>query len=225
MLNSSGGFSTPTAPLSSSSSDRTASFSPSPVIGSSQRPSSNSVFLIDDELFSLSSRSEHRPNSFSEELFSPSDGHSSTPPTSKRLMSNSSSPSLLLQQHSPTAPHSAPLYMSVHTSTPSIPLAKTSVSSSSHIPKATDDQDSLSNDRLSSSAEKKLEASMDTIKHLITSSMQVPPSIGLDQEDESSTISSIFWIDASVFEQGKTMRSFYELFFFLAIPLFFFFLQ
>ena len=128
MLNSSGGFSTPTAPLSSSSSDRTASYSPSPVITPSQRPSNNSVFLIDDELFSLSSRSEHHPNSFSEEPFSPSDGHSSTPPTSKRLMSNSTSPSLPLQQHSPTARHSAPLYISVHTSTPSIPLAKSFVS-------------------------------------------------------------------------------------------------
>ena len=180
MLNSSGGFSTPTAPLSSSSSDRTASFSPSPVISSSQRPFTNSVFLVDDELPSVSSRSEHRARFFGEEPLSPT----SPMTTSKRFMSNSSLSSSSPPQHSPGPLRSAPLYMSVHNSSPSIPRAKTPLSPS-HIPKAVDDHDSFF-------AEKKLDPSMETIKHLITSSMQLPPSSSVEQEDESSSISSVF---------------------------------
>lgn len=76
-LNASGGFTTPTAPLSPSSSERTASLSPSALISSSPRPSNNSVFLADDDDFlSSSSRSGglHRPHSSSSsssQLYSP----------------------------------------------------------------------------------------------------------------------------------------------------------
>jgi hypothetical protein len=100
VLNSSGGFSTPTATHLSTSSDKTPS--------SSHRPSNNSVFLVgDDELLSQSANGLDIPNS-----------------------STSSSSASSPQQYSPVAVRTAPLYISVYTSTPPIPLVKGTVSSS-----------------------------------------------------------------------------------------------
>lgn len=111
MLNSSGGFTTPTAISSSTSSDKTASFSPSLSRSSSQRPSGNSLSLPGDEDLSfVSSRSasycNDRPNSFSDDPLSPVFQAESFLPAT---LANSSS-----QQNLATVSRSAPMYISVH---------------------------------------------------------------------------------------------------------------
>jgi hypothetical protein len=105
----SGGFSTPTTPHLSPKSDKTPS--------SSQRPSNSSVNLADDEELPLQS------------------------PSGLDILQNSSSSSSSAtspQQHSPAAVRTAPLYISVYTSTPPIPLVKGIVASS--VPPTNDDE-------------------------------------------------------------------------------------
>jgi hypothetical protein len=183
MLSSSGGFTTPTAPLSSTSSDRTASFSPSPIMSTSHRPSENSVFLVDDDdLSSLSSHSMYRPDSYSDELFTLSDVRKSIIIPSQRCTSNSSSTSSL--------PHDS-LHVHGSSSTSSRIPSSTSVHSSSNIFKSTEDQNSSTHVH-SLTVEKQVESSMDTLKQLITSSMQIPTEINDDQDDDSSVSYSFF---------------------------------
>ncbi|CAF2522711.1 unnamed protein product [Rotaria sp. Silwood2] len=150
MLNSSGGFSTPISVVSSTSNDKTPSFSSPPITSSSQRPSENNVFpLGDEDLSSPSSRSTSfcfdRPNSLSEDASSPvfQTEHFSPPinNNSQRSMLNSSSSSssaLSLQQYSPAIVRTAPLYISVYSTTPPLPIVKGTVSSSA--PPTNDDE-------------------------------------------------------------------------------------
>ncbi|CAF3757449.1 unnamed protein product [Rotaria socialis] len=139
-LNSSGGFSTPTTTLSSISSDKTPPISSRPVISLFQPPSENSVFLGDEDLSLPSSRSTsfsfERPNSLSEdafssiyqsEIFSPSINTSQRPPLNS---SSSSSSAISAQQYSPAIVLTAPVYISVYSTTPPMPIVKSTVSSS-----------------------------------------------------------------------------------------------
>jgi hypothetical protein len=192
MLNSSGGFSTPTTVHSSASSDKTPSFSPPPrTSSSSQGPSSNSVFLVGDEepgspLTRATSSYHHRPHSLSESPSSPlfqTRPYSSSINTPHRPPSNSSSSSSS-QQHSPAIIRTAPLYISVYSSTPPIPLVKGTVSSST--PPIPPNDDELFFKRRSPSPQsqsilRKNEQLNSTIKHLITTSMQNAPNVNLPQ--------------------------------------------
>ena len=101
MQHCSDGFTTPTAPHLSTSSDKT------PL--SSQRPSNSSISYAGDEELSLQSANDL-----------------DIPPHS----SSSSSSATSTQQHSPATVRTAPLYISVYTSTPPIPLVKGIVASS-----------------------------------------------------------------------------------------------
>jgi hypothetical protein len=200
MLNSSGGFPTPTAGLSSSSSDKTPSFSPLETASSSQQPSNYSVFfLADEELSSRSSQSASysldRPSSSSEDPLSPvfqTEHVSSRMNTSQRVPSNSSlssSSTTSSQQYSPAIVRTAPLYISVYSSTPPIPLVKSTISSS--VPPANDNDDELLFKRRSPSPQppsilKKPEQSNNLMKHIITSSMQHPPNEKLQQQQPTS---------------------------------------
>jgi len=196
MLNSSGGFSTPTAARSSSSSDRTPSFSPPPPTSLFQRPSHSGIFLVgDEELSSTSSRSASygidRPSSLSEDPSSPSfqlDPFSPPVNAPQRLLSNSSSSSSL-QQQSTAILRAAPLYISVYSSTPPIPLTE-GTDSSSVFP--TSDDESFFTRRSPSlqppSILRKIEQSNNTIKHIITTSMQHPPNANSQQQLPSSVI-------------------------------------
>jgi hypothetical protein len=104
----SGGFATPTAPHLSPTGDKT----PLP----SHRHSNGSAYFAGDEELSLQS-----PNDLD------------IPHNSSSSSSNAASP----QQHSPVAVRTAPLYISVYTSSPPIPLVKGIVASSA--PPTTDD--------------------------------------------------------------------------------------
>lgn len=135
-LNSSGGFST--SAMSSLSHDK---------ITPSQRPSNGSVFLPNDEdLSSRSSRSasyscDQNPSSFEDPL-SPvfqTEHFPFSKPTMQNLISNSSSSSSSSQQYSPAIVRTAPLHISIHSSTPPVPHLKQSVSSFSPPTNNTDD--------------------------------------------------------------------------------------
>ncbi|CAF4846585.1 unnamed protein product [Rotaria sp. Silwood1] len=152
MLNSSGGFATPIATLSSTSSDKTPSFSSPPITSPIQLPSENNVFSLgDEELSSSSSRSTSfcydRPNSLSEDASSPvfQTEHFSPPiNNSQRSILNSSSSSssaVSSQQYSPAIVRTAPLYISIYSTTPPLPLVKSTVSSSA--PPTNDDDESF----------------------------------------------------------------------------------
>jgi hypothetical protein len=177
VLNSSGGFTTPTAHSSSASSDKTPSYSPTPVTSSSsKRPSNNSIFFLgDEESSSLSPRSASyfidTPNSLSEDGLSPlfQQEYSSPPQINspKRLPSNSSSSSSS-QQHSPAIVRTAPLYISVYSTTPPTPLVKGRSPSPSIL--------------------KKPEQPKNIIKHVRTSSMQHPPNLNLQPQSPSSIV-------------------------------------
>lgn len=186
MLNSSGGFITPTPGLSSASSDKTPSYSPETSTSSSsfQRPSNNNVFFVGDEdLSSRSSRSASysldRPTSSSEDPLSPvfQNDHLPSPRNNshRRLPFNSSSSSSS-EQHSPAIVRTAPLYISVYSTTPPIPLVKgTTVSSSA--PPNNDNNDESCFTRRSPSPQppsilKKTEPGNNSLKHVIISSMQ-----------------------------------------------------
>ncbi|CAF2087571.1 unnamed protein product [Rotaria magnacalcarata] len=139
-LNSSGGFSTPTIALSATSNDKTPPISSRPATSLFQPPSENSFFLGDEDLYLPSSRSTsfsfERPNSLSEDAFSPiyqSENFSPAINTSQRppLNSSSSSSSVIsTQQYSPAIVRTAPLYISVYSTTPPMPIVKGTVSSS-----------------------------------------------------------------------------------------------
>ncbi|UJR26562.1 hypothetical protein I4U23_007883 [Adineta vaga] len=181
MLNSSGGFSTPTAVISSASSDKTSSFSPSFSRSSSQRPSENSLFLVGDEELSLSSSRStsycfDRPNSFSEDPLSPIFQPEPFSPSS-----NSSSS----QQNSSAIGHTAPLYISVHASTLPIPMTKSTFLSSSS---PSNDDDSLFSRRSPSSSYRKSEQLNSPIKHLITSNMPQFLTSNMQQSSASSGV-------------------------------------
>ena len=133
MLNSSGGFSISTSSVSSPISDKTPSSS-----RSSQRPSDTSVFFVGDEdtssrSFRSASYSNDRPTSSSDDPLSPVFQNEQFPPTN-----NSSS----LQQHSPAIIRTAPLYISMYSSSPPIPIVKNTVSSSA--PPTNDNNDNQS---------------------------------------------------------------------------------
>ncbi len=199
-LNSSGGFSTPTPGLSSTSSDKTPSFSPQTTTASSpsQRPSHNSVFfLADEDLSSRSSRSASysldRPNSSSDDPLSPvfqTEHLPSSINTSQRLPSNSSLSSSS-QQYSPAIVHTAPLHISVYSSTPPIPVVKGTVSSSA--PPTNDNGNEPFFTRRSPSPQppsilKKTEQLNNPMRqqHIITSSMQHPSNENLQQQQATS---------------------------------------
>ncbi len=196
MLNSSGGFSIPTAAFSSASSDKTPSLSPQPTT-SYQRPSKNSVFFLgDDDLSSRSSRSAScsldRPNSSSDDPLSPvfqTEHLSPSIKTPHRLPSNSSSSSSSLHQHSPAIVRTAPLYISVYSSTPPIPVVKGTVSSSA--PPTNNNEDEPLFTRRSPSPQppsilKKSEQSNNPIRQILTSSMQQSPNENLQQQQTTS---------------------------------------
>ncbi|CAF0955670.1 unnamed protein product [Rotaria magnacalcarata] len=139
-LNSSGGFSTPTIALSATSNDKTPPISSRPATPLFQPSSENSFFLGDEDLYLPSSRSTsfsfERPNSLSEDAFSPiyqSENFSPAINTSQRppLNSSSSSSSVIsTQQYSPAIVRTAPVYISVYSTTPPMPIVKGTVSSS-----------------------------------------------------------------------------------------------
>lgn len=118
MLNSSGGFVTPTATSSTGSSEKTPSVSPpAKSSSSSEHPSSNSIFLLaDDDQTSRSEYSSFDKRNFSfDDPFSPGFSHEHFP------LPSSSSPSIV---------RTAPLYISTYSTSPTIPLVKTAHSSS-----------------------------------------------------------------------------------------------
>jgi hypothetical protein len=183
MLNSSGGFSTPTIALSPTSSTKTASFSSPPTISkSSQRPSNNSVFLPGEEDFSSrSSRSASysfdRPCSSFEDQLSPVFHTENNPPSKNSSSSSLSATSS--QQHSPAIVRTAPLYISVYSSTPPVPHVKGTVSSSAPPPTNNNDdehhQSTFTQHTTSSQPPlilKKSDQSNNSVKHIITSPIQ-----------------------------------------------------
>lgn len=140
MLNSSGGFTTPTGNSSSASGEKTPSFSPPLRSSSSERPSSNSVFLLaDDDQTSRSECSSSDKRNFSfDDPFSPGFSQEHFPLPSPPSRSSSSS---IQQQHSPATVRTAPLYISVYSTSPSVPLVKSTHSSSTATVTTTNDDD------------------------------------------------------------------------------------
>ncbi|CAF0764190.1 unnamed protein product [Adineta ricciae] len=178
MLNSSGGFSTPTAALSSTSSDKTPSFSPSLSRSSSQLPSENSIFLLGDEELSLSSSRSasycyDRPNSFSEDPLSPV----SRPELFLPTPSYSGS-----QENSPAVTHTPPMYISVHPSSSPIPVTKSTLPVSKS---PQNDDDSLFSRRSPASSYKTSEQLSHSSKHILTSSMHQLPNSNARQGQHS----------------------------------------
>ena len=137
MLNSSGGFSTPNISSSSMSEGKTTISFSSPIMisSSSQRHSNSSIFLLGDEEPSLSSSqltnlSFDRTNPVSEDL-------SSLVSDSKHIFSSSVNIPQQSTIHSPSSQRystgivrTAPLYISVYSTTSPIPIVKSTVSSS-----------------------------------------------------------------------------------------------
>ncbi|CAF0821417.1 unnamed protein product [Rotaria sordida] len=114
ILNTSGGFNTPIASHLSTFNDKTSL--------SSQQPSNSNALLTGDEVFS------------SQTINSPDIQPNSSSPSSSSSSSSTSS----LKQYSPAVVRTAPLYISVYTSTPPIPLVKGIVASS--VPSTNDDE-------------------------------------------------------------------------------------
>ncbi|CAF1104298.1 unnamed protein product [Rotaria sordida] len=195
MLNSSGGFPTPITTLSSISSDKTPSLTSPPIISSLQPPSDNNVFLPGDEEFSsTSSRSTSfcfdRPNSLSEdasspisqmEHFSPSMNNSQRPIL---YSSSSSSSALSSQQYSPAIVRTAPLYISIYSTTPPIPVVKGTISSSA--PPTNNDESFFTHRSPSpqqTSILRKSEPLNNTNKHITTS-----PNVNIQQQSPTSSV-------------------------------------
>ncbi|CAF1233926.1 unnamed protein product [Adineta steineri] len=180
MLNSSGGFSTPTPALSSTSSNKTPSFSPSLSRLSSQRQSNNSIFLLGDDEYSLpssrsASYSQDRPNSLSEDPLSPVfEMNRSSPPINVPQRQSSS------QYNSPAVVHTAPLPITTYSP---IPFVNHSISSTNG-----DDDESYFVHRSPPSLNKKFEQSNNTIKFLPVSPMQQHSSNLNLQQQSTSTI-------------------------------------
>lgn len=189
ILESSGGFKTTNTALASiSSSDKTPSLS-----STSQRPSNNSVFIIgDDESGSASSRSTSfcydRPGSFSEDPLSPVfQGEQPSPSINNyqrpiSISSSSSSSMTSAQQYSPAVVRTAPLYISVYTSTPPMPIVKDTVSSSAP---PTNDEETVFNRRSPSpqisTVLRKNEQMNNTIKSMSPSSIPNSPNANSPQ--------------------------------------------
>jgi hypothetical protein len=190
MLNSSGGFSTPTVALSSTSSDKTASLSSPPNIStSSQRPSNNSVFLLGDE--DLSSRSS-RSASYSFDRAHSSFEDPLSPVFQTENCSSSSSSATSSQQQSPAIVRTAPLYISVYSSPAPIPRVKSTVSSSAPPTNNDDEHHQSTFIRRSPSPQsrsiiKKPEQSNTSTKHFIKSLIQHSPSTTSSRHHHSST--------------------------------------
>lgn len=204
MLNSSGGFATPTAALSSTSSDITPSYSPPPTISLTKQPSNNHIFILgDDELSSPSSRSASyrvdRPNSSSEDPLSPV---SSTDPFSPEINASQQelSNSLSSQQHSSGIVHTAPMYISAYSSTPSISRIKDTNSS----PPINDDE-SFFTRRSPPSIVRKIEQSNNTFKHIITTSMRHPSDLNSQQQVPSSATYKYHRFPATSFEEQEKL--------------------
>lgn len=173
-LNSSGGFTTPT--ISSHSVDKTVPLSPPATTTSNsvQRPSNGSVFLpIDEDLSSRSSRSasysfDRTTSSFDDPLSPvfPTEYFPFSKPTTRNLISNSSSSSSSSHPHSPAIVRTAPLYISVHSSTPPVPHIKQTVSSSAPPPmNDSDDPQSLFTRRSPSPQSPSILATAEQLNH------------------------------------------------------------